>query len=1356
MGRGDAMDRTQESTEELERRCREAEANATRLAETQAHETHIKRVLEAIRNVDRLIVTEDNPNRLIKKACANLTETMGYSNAWIALLDDQGEHVTATAASGFEVGFEALRGRLEKGEFPSCMRETLGHDRVVVVDDAELMCKDCPVSQEHAGRTDLCHALRANGRTLGHLAVSVPKTYAHDDEEQDLFEELAGDLALALLRIQRNQSLYRASEIMSRSLAVAFVWRNTEGWPVEFASPNVIQLFGWTAEEFVSGAVSYADVVYPNDLGRVVSEVARFSSDREVDYFEHAPYRIICRDGRCRWVRDMTYVRRDDRRDVLSFEGILVDISEHKRAEEALRKEQELSHRIIDDGPLAITILDRNGTILSANRRAEQILGLTVSEIAGRAYNDPDWRITSSTGGAYPDAHLPFRLVMETTRPVRDIKHAIQWPDGMRRILNVCAAPLTDEMGQIERIVCSIEDITEQKQADLELQAAKAFSDAVLENSPFAMWVSDADGIVLRTNRSLLETLNLREEQIVGNYCVLNDENLKKCGVMPQIRAVFQECKATRFSLPWKVADAGSVDFSGGRDLFIDVAMFPILNPAGELAYVVCQWVDVTERRLAQEALQESGAQWHSYVENAPYGIFVGDRSGRCVEVNPACVRITGYSRTELLTMSFPDLLPPENVQSGLAYFQRLVQQGTFGGELRYRHKNGQIRWWTVSAVALSRERFLAFVDDITERKRAETELQDNDEYLRTILETTADGFFAADDQGRLMDANEAYCRMSGYSRDELLHMYITDLDADENPTETVERIREIAKRGTAFFETRHRRKDGTIFSIENSVTYVGKREGSVVCFCRDITERKQAEKALQENEKRLSSLYDSMIEGLCLHELVYDDSGQPVNYRILDVNPQYETILGKQAVEVKGRLATEVYGTEEAPCIETFGRVAETGQPERFETYFENMDKHFSIGVFSPEKGQFATVFQDVTERKHAEEERRKLREQLMQMQKMESVGRLAGGVAHDFNNMLSVILGQTDLLLGDLPDDGPMRVGLEEIRRSGQRSAELVRQLLGFARRQTVTPKALDLNNTVTAMLKMLRRLIGENIELRWEPSDTPKPVFIDPVQLDQLLTNLVVNARDAIEGVGRITIETACTTLDEEYCARDTDALPGQYIMLVVSDDGRGMDEETRVRAFEPFFTTKGMGQGTGLGLATVYGIVRQNRGLINIYSELGHGTTFRVYLPEHREGGIEERPVEIEEMASLQGNETILLVEDEVSILNMTRIVLERLGYQVLAATAPSEAIRLAKEYPNEINLLMTDVVMPEMNGRELARHLLPLYPKLKLLFMSGYTANVIAHHGVLDKGVYFLQKPFSNQLAGQKVREVLDS
>ena len=391
----------------------------------------------------------------------------------------------------------------------------------------------------------------------------------------------------------------------------------------------------------------------------------------------------------------------------------------------------------------------------------------------------------------------------------------------------------------------------------------------------------------------------------------------------------------------------------------------------------------------------------------------------------------------------------------------------------------------------------------------------------------------------------------------------------------------------------------------------------------------------------------------------------------------------------------------------------------------------------------------------RRAEEEQMKLQTQLHQSQKMELVGRLAGGVAHDFNNILAVILGNAELALMKVASSNPLHARLQGIEKAARRSADLVRQLLAFARNQTIAPIILNLNEAVPAMLTLLRRLIGEDIELVWAPAEALWHVKLDPSQIDQVLTNLCINARDAIAGVGGIRIETDNVAFEEDHITDRFGVVSGEYVMLAVSDDGCGMDEEIQAHLFEPFFTTKTIGEGTGLGLATVYGIVNQNNGFIDVFSAPGRGTTIKIYFPRHAQGPEDVLSPVSPAQVDARGRETVLLVEDEEELLDLCRSMLVGLGYRVLSACAPAEAIQAAQDHAGEIDLLITDVVMPEMNGSDLVKRLQEIHPGLKYLFMSGYSANIIANRGILDNDFHFIQKPFAMNELVQKVRRMLE-
>ncbi len=608
---------------------------------------------------------------------------------------------------------------------------------------------------------------------------------------------------------------------------------------------------------------------------------------------------------------------------------------------------------------------------------------------------------------------------------------------------------------------------------------------------------------------------------------------------------------------------------------------------------------------------------------------------------------------------------------------------------------------------------------------------------------------------------NKASERLYGYTQQEAIGRSLLDLIIPPEMRGAVtEEMRKMVETGEPVpsGELLLMHKDGSRVPVisHHTIVRVPGRAQELFCLDIDITERKQAETTLRQSEEKFRTLVNTAPFGIQLTDL---------EGRIVYSNPAHHHIQGCEPNQLIGMYLWDLiaHDSDRAKTRDYYQYII-SKEPEP-SIYFSRdrtrdgrkIDVQITWDYIRNEKDGVTgiiSIIEDITERNQADAERKILQEQLNQAQKMEAVGRLAGGVAHDFNNMLGVILGYVELASEKIDSNQDLYSDLKEIQKAAQRSADLTKQLLTFARKQIIAPKMLDLNDTVDSMLKILRRLIGEDIDLIWLPGAQLWPIKIDPTQIDQILANLCVNARDAITDVGKLTIETQTKVFDQEYCARHTGFMPGDYVMLSVTDNGCGMNKETLDNLFEPFFTTKEIGKGTGLGLATIYGIVKQNKGFINVYSEPGQGTTFKIYLPrfytseEIHEKTLREKPAPI-------GNETILLVEDEPAILEMARMMLERKGYLVLPAATPAEAIRIADTYVGKIDLLMTDVVMPEMNGRNLSKKITAIFPEIKLLFMSGYSANVITQQGVLDDGVAFMQKPFSMNELAEKIRGVLD-
>jgi PAS domain S-box-containing protein len=658
--------------------------------------------------------------------------------------------------------------------------------------------------------------------------------------------------------------------------------------------------------------------------------------------------------------------------------------------------------------------------------------------------------------------------------------------------------------------------------------------------------------------------------------------------------------------------------------------------------------------------------------------------------------------------------------------------------------------------------------------RQSSKQLSESEEKYRVLVEESSDPVFSYDIEGRYLYVNRAFAEAVGLQVRDITGKSLWDIFTKEEADLRFRALKEVLRDREVKVIEVSAPFDGRFY--QTTITPVTGKSGEVVsaiCTAKDITERKMTEKALQDSYRRLELFFNQSIYGYYCSTmdtpLAWND--QTDKDKVLEDIDQHQFI-----TEINDAML-EQYGTTREmligrPMSAFFQHDKETARRFRRELFdkghlhvetFELKDNKTPVWI----EGDYICTYDDlgritgtlgvqidISVRRKAEKEREKLQDQLVQTQKMESVGRLAGGVAHDFNNMLQAILGHVELALQKLPDQGALRENLLEIQTCAKRSADLTRQLLAFARKQTIIPKVIDLNDAVESTLKMLRRLIGEDIDLLWHPGTHLWFVRMDPSQIDQVLANLCVNARDAIEGVGKVTIRTENRLVQHENPVINMGAVAGEYVVLEVTDNGHGMNKEVLSHLFEPFFTTKDVGKGTGLGLAMVYGIIQQNHGFINVQSQPGEGTSFELFLPRYH-GEISSVSAPSYYAQDLTGRETVLLVEDEPAILDLSKVILEAQGYTVLTASCPSEAIEIAKTYQDEIHLLLTDVIMPEMNGGDLATIILAYHSGIKLMFMSGYSADVIARQGLIDEGIFFIEKPFMLENFCLKVREALD-
>ncbi len=777
--------------------------------------------------------------------------------------------------------------------------------------------------------------------------------------------------------------------------------------------------------------------------------------------------------------------------------------------------------------------------------------------------------------------------------------------------------------------------------------------------------------------------------------------------------------------------------------------------------------VDAIRNIELSRVVTENERKYRELAENSQTGIYV-HQHGKLVYANQRMADILEFdsnSLKELMAADVQTFVHPDD----RAMFEQFSHNQLRGGdapqtfELRLISRKGQIIWANVASSVVtynSENAIMGNLIDITDRKRAEEVLLESEKRYRTLFESAGDAIFLMEND-RIVDCNNSTLRMLRATRRDVLGAttlaFSPQLQSDSARSERLisENIKRALDGDSVSFEWRFVRLDGTIFDADVTINRLSSSEQDfyLLAIIRDITDRRIAEEAVKQSEKR----YRLLVENAPIGILSMDRHGN-----ITSANPALVRILGSPSLEDTlkinmisyTRMVNSGLSEEIVRCMKE-GEIIQSEHP-----YTSKWGKKLQLRYYiTPIKDETDTIngclvlVEDFSEFNEAQLERDKLEEQLRQSQKMEAIGRLAGGVAHDFNNLLTGISGNASLALLDLPPDNPLCQTMNEIAGAAGRAAELTKQLLAFSRKQIIEPKILDLNELIQNLHRMLARLIGEDIQLETEFRNSPCTVLADAGQIEQVLINLAINARDAMPKGGTLTIETKRMQIDKSYFQDHPSLEIGDYAVLTVTDTGQGMDLKTKERLFEPFFTTKPQGRGTGLGLATTYGIIKQHNGFIEADSEPNQGSAFTLYLPYNENKPVKKEKSDQPKMPT--GTETILVVEDESIVRKMAVKILNRQGYHVLFASEGNEALQIAKDYDKHIDLLMTDVVMPNMNGRELSEQLTQSRPELRVLFTSGYTEDVVAHHGVLDEGVHFVNKPYSPETLARKVREVLD-
>ena len=1206
-----------------------------------------------------------------------------------------------------------------------------------------------------------------------------------------------------MVEIQQAQGSLRESEAR---LHLAMESASEGVWEWNFTTGQVtfddvaLRMVGYEADFPSQPGVWWIAQIHDEDRPAVEEAFAAFLEGETETYARE--FRLATKNGGYVWVASTARtVRSDEQGKPLLVVGIHRDITLAKQTETKLRESEAELRAVLDSTPFPVAVVDSDDhDIRFWSQSAKALFG----HIAPTA---PEWYEIAYPDPAYRDEVIrrwkaALAIARDTGQPVNAGEFEVTCADGSTRQCELHAAFVRDNL------VVTFRDVTARRKMERASEASEARYARLAANMPGVAFqnlqydddpthdefpyispgVQDLFGLtpedVLRDSGTIwsaiypddIVELNdmIRRAVETGTHWNHDFRIVTTDGETKWVRGMASHERQPDGSIFWDglLLDITERKRAERQFLHLNRVLRAIRNvnqlitqekDRDALLRGVCRsLVDARGYASAWLALQSEAGELVFAAESGAGGSFAAFRTELEQGKWPLCARRALAEPDDIVVIPTPE-----------TYCGCCPLAGTYRGTAvmvgALRHGNSD---YGVLAVALTQELvnddeerslFKELAGDVAyalhameteqERQRTQERLDDAVLQFREAVRGGNVGFWDWDLTTDTVRFSAEWKAQIGYGEDEIgdqfeewrSRVHPDDLAA---ALRTVERAIE-ERRATWTTEFRFRHRDGSWRWISANASIVTDGSGKPVRAVGshvDVTERKQAEEAMRENEARFRTLFADSVAPV-LNTLV--------DGTIEDANPACEDLLGVARNGLSGANLLDFYANPE-DRLEFKRTIDAKGSVKDYPLLFKKKDGTpiqclATVRVHWSEDGSrivgYRGTLRDVTREQE-------LQNQLNQALKLESVGRLAGGVAHDFNNLLMGIMNYAEMCRDRLPEDHETRPWIDEITREAERSANLTRQLLAFARKQTIAPRVLDLNEAVEGMLKMLRRLIGEDIDLLWQPGKGLRQVCMDPGQIDQLLANLCVNARDAIGGVGKVTIETRNAAVDADYCASHSEAREGKFVVLAVSDDGCGMSADTLEHVFEPFFTTKEQGEGTGLGLSTIYGIVKQNEGFINVYSEPGKGTTFRIYLPRSEAAG-ETEAVAAGVSTRTGGTETILLVEDEKSIRVTAALFLKDLGYEVLTAETPEVALRVEGEHGGSIDLLVTDVVMPGMSGRELAETLQAKYPSLSVLYMSGYTANVIAHRGILEQGTHFLSKPITRDTLARKVREILD-
>lgn len=1147
-------------------------------------------------------------------------------------------------------------------------------------------------------------------------------------------------------KLEESEKLFRQS---IETLPLGCVISTVDG-KIIFVNKTFTEHFGYTIEDMPT-ASDWMSKAYPDaEYREIVFSKWKQDVQRMISSGYHdAPsfvFDVTTKDGKI-LITEFRQTIIGDRVLIL-----LNDITEQKHAEETLRKSEEFFRNTFENHSAVMLLVSPDtGRIIKANQAASNFYGWSCEKLS-------EMNIGEINTLTQQEITAELEKVRSQKRVQFEFRH--RRADGSIRDVAVFSSNISSNGNDV--LFSIIQDITERKQAEKDLRQAQALYRGVVESQREIIARFRTDGVFTFVNKAwqdyYRQHLDINESVIGRNISdYMQTENLD------QIQRFLSNINPKDFNNSMERSFVNR----DGETRWQHWQIQKIVNDeSSQIEYQVVG-NDITEQKRAEQALKESEARFHRMAQNIHDGLSIVE-NGRLVFINDRACEIFGHSQEEMSRIVSLDMATPEHKEriNKLLKDYQSGQMVPWEVEFKIVRKDGEVRHlhnrYSVSELN-DVQTIYVMTSDITEKVQALEALKISEERWQFALEGAGDGVWDWNTVTNRIFFSHQWKNMLGYSDDEVgsdLGEWERLVHPDDKPGAYAE-IERHFKRQTEFYQTEYRMrcKDGSYkWILDRGKVIEWQDDGKpqrMIGTHSDITELKNKENLLRiERDFNQTLIHDSP-----LFFVAIKPGGE-----VMMMNKTMLTALGYESEEVVGKDYLEATAADEEyeKLRVAFSTIVDKRKGTQLSYRVRCKDgstipvEWHGKPIFLGDKMDFFIgIGFDITERERAEKEQQQLQLQLQQAMKMESVGRLAGGVAHDFNNLLTSISGNVELALSEVPKESGLHTCLAEVRKATISAASLIKQLLAFSRKQIIEPKVVDLNALISNMHKMLVRLIGEDINLKTIPQENIKSVRIDPSQFEQILVNLSVNARDAMPDGGVLTIETASVELDENYCRTHSGVTPGPYVMLAVSDTGYGMSEEVLEHIFEPFFTTKPKSEGTGLGLATAYGAVKQANGSIEVYSETGRGTTFKIYLPAVNEKAHALESDKNNEIL-LTGNETVLLVEDELMVRNLAVRLLGKMGYRVIEAANGKDALKLASDFSEKIDLLMTDVVMPGMNGRQLSENLKEIHPETKVLFTSGYTENIIAHHGVVEKGLNFIGKPYSMNLLARKIRETLDS